>query len=59
MRLLRLKFKSDNTIKSEAMKLIAKKILSYHKSHWKPIVSVVKNILKIQIQMLDKLNKLD
>ena len=42
MRLLGLGYKSDNIIKSKAMKFIAKKILPDHRQHWKPIESVVK-----------------
>ena len=42
MRLLGLVFKSDNIIKSKAMKLIVKNILPHFKSQWKLIVSVVK-----------------
>ena len=58
MRLLGLEFKSDNIIKSKAIKFIVKKMLPYYKQQWKPIVPVVKNILLTKIQMLEKLNKI-
>ena len=58
MRLLGLEFKSDNIIKSKAIKFIVKKMLPDYKQQWKPIVPVVKNILLTKIQMLGKLNKI-
>ena len=58
MRLLGLEFKSDNIIKSKAIKFIVKKMLPDYKQQWKPIVPVVKNILLTEIQMLEKLNKI-
>ena len=58
MRLLGLEFKSDNIIKSKAIKFIVQKMLPDYKQQWKPIVPVVKNILLTKIQMLEKLNKI-
>ena len=40
-RLLRLEFKSDNIIRSKAIKFILKKILLDYKQQWKLIASVV------------------
>ena len=58
MRLLGLDFKSDNIIKSKAIKFIVKKMLPDYKQQWKPTVPVVKNVLLTKIQMLEKLNKI-
>ena len=58
MRLLILDFKSDNIIKSKAIKFILKKVLPDYKQQWKPIGPVVKNILLTKIQMLEKLSKI-
>ena len=58
MRLLGLGYKSDNIIKSKAIKFIAKKILPDHRQHWKPIESVVKRSAN-KSSCVRKLNKID
>ena len=67
-RILQSEVQSDNTIKSKAIKCIVKKycliisIIAWfilYKKQWKPIVSVVREILRTKIQVLEKLNKID
>ena len=45
-RLLGLEYRSDNIIKSKAMKFIVKKLFPDYKWQWKPIVTVVKKYCK-------------
>ena len=69
MGLLKIEFKSDNTIKSKALKYIVKKILPHHGEsclillHIKPMKTYClrckKNILQTKILVLKKLNKID
>ena len=56
-RLLGWEFKLDNIIKSKAIKFIVKGTLPNYKYQWKHIVSVVKNILWMNIQVSEKLTK--
>ena len=57
---LGLEFKSDNIIKSKAIKFFVKKTLRDYKQQYyllEPIVSVARKILRTKIQVLEKLNK--